>query len=257
MQILNIPNVGSPADDPSCILPGILYVPTTPQPWPCVVGTVAGDFTNSNRLQPLTRPMQDLCKAGFLCLLQYVRLLDPIPTQTTSGKWHQQTDDLKIGIRAMRSNPFDLGFQVTGFVGTIGGSGSAHHSLYCALDGAAGVDKSDAAIALSPATDFSDRDSDTTQQFVHVVQLYGDSTNMTTLHDRSPIALDLATGSPILHYNGDHEMMPLSQLTRFAAADQSPTYSFHVNTGTLGTVHSFGMWSTVGPAAVNWMKSQL
>jgi hypothetical protein len=257
----DIANIGSPPADPTCLLPGKLYVPDPevfPGPWDCVVGTVAGHFTVHQNLQPLDRPFRDLAEQGFLCLAFYVRLLDPIPTQTTTGEYPQQTDDFKLGIEFMRSDPGGFGYQVTGWVAALGGSGSAHHALFCALDGVAGVDQADAAICMSPATDFSDRESDVLQQFIDKTTAYAGVTDLPTLLARSPIALINLDNpqQPILHYNWDNEAMPLSQLTRFrdAMADVV-NYQSRINTGQLGQVHSFAMWPQIKAEAIAWLFS--
>jgi hypothetical protein len=255
---INIPNIGSPPDDPTCMLPGVLFLPSTPQPWHCVVGTVAGEFRFSYNLHPIYPAFNDLAADGFLCLVHYVRLTVPIPTQTTSGKWPQQTNDLKMGIRALRINPFMLGYQVTGKVYGLSGSGGASHVLYCAIDGMRGLDKLDGAICLSPPTDFSDRQSDVTTKFIDAVTDYGDTTDLSTLRARSPIALNLRAASPILHYNGDHEEMPLSQWTLFKtamAASGASGYNPIKNTGDAGQQHSFAMWPYVKTYARQWLRS--
>lgn len=167
-----------------------------------------------------------------------------LPGQTTDGKWHQQTDDCILALRYARSLE-----QCTGFVGTLGGSGSGHHALYLAVTGVVGDDRSDAAICMSPVTDFSDREGDTTTEFVQIVTQYNrGETDSGILLARSPAGLMDNTCSPILHYNGDAESMPLSQLTRVQNTASglgivSPQYTSVENTGTLGTRHSFGMWN--------------
>lgn len=261
----NIPNIGSPSDDPTCQLRGILYIPDPnvhPQPWNCVVGTCAGGFKQSASLNPLGQSFTDLANAGFLCLAHFVRLTDPIQTQTTSGRYPQQTNDLAIGIAAMRSNPFNLGYNVTGFVAALGGSGSAHHALYRAINGIPGENKADVAICMSPPTDFSDREPDAVQSkgFITSVTTYGNSTDLDVLLSESPITLDLANANPILHYNGDRELMPKSQWTRFVdaiVAAGANDYTPILNTGALGRKHSFDMWTMISVDAIMWLQSHL
>ena len=258
MATVAITNVGSPADDPTCILPGTLYLPTTAQPWPCIVGTVAGGFQSSFNLTPIRSAFLDLSAQGFLCLAMFVRLTDPIPTQTTTGKWHQQTDDLKIGIRAMRSNPFSLGYSVSGKVGTLGGSGSAHHALYCAIDGTNGDDKADFGICMSAPTDLSDRQADVTQSVINHFTDYGNSTDLPTLLTRSPVSLTLANAKPIRAYNGTSESIPYSQLTILNTAMSGAGVSSYIgttNSGVLASLHSFDMWSYISAEVVNWLQN--
>jgi hypothetical protein len=238
-----------------------MYVPDPvvhPQPWHCFVGTVASGFKNFGPQEDVV--MKFLAGAGYLCLFNRTRLISSLaPGQTTDGKWHQQTDDMKIAVRYMRSNPGGLGYAVTGKVITIGGSGSAHHALYMALDGTLGDDKADAAICMSPPTDFSDRQSDVSSNVINDVTLYGRTTDLTTLRSESPIALNLADASPILHFNGDHENMALSMLTLFEnamATAGAVDYTAILNTGTVGTLHSFAMFPYVQDAILAWAQAR-
>lgn len=261
MAITTVPisNIGSPADDPTCLLPATLYVPDVnlfPPPRPCMVGWQSAGFQNGGN-KPATM-LTDFANQGFMGLMPKCRLMiNPIPTQTTDGKYHQQTDDCKIAIRYMRSNPGGLGYLSNGFVGCFGGSGSAHHAMYMALDGTDGDDKADAAFCMSPPTDFGNRDNDVTQSIINIVTAYGRSTDLPTLTSRSPIALDPQNANPILHYNGDNESMSLSMLTRMITRMQGITnYSHTVNTGIAGQQHSFDMWQYIKTSTIDWMITQ-
>lgn len=291
---LEIFSIGSPADDPLLPLHATLYIPDPqihPGPYHCFAGTRAGGFTDGG-LRQLENPFTDLSNAGFLCLAFECRLVGPpfgpgldhkqdhppIP-QTTTGQWHQQTDDCIIALRYMRQdgkiNTFH-GYEVTGFVGMLGGSGSGHHAIYRTIDGTQGDDKADAAIGMSPVTDFSDRDPLVYSgvgmgvPFISKCAQYGDNgneLNLTKLRSESPIGHpNLADANPILHFNGDNENMPLSELNRFAAAIAAAGasgYSSFVNTGDLGMSHAFAMWNGsrsgtggIGPQAVQWAKDR-
>lgn len=256
-----IANIGSPADDPLLLLPGNLAIPDPVvhvPPWPSVVVTYADHFKTADGLNPFN-VCSDCAGAGILALGFRCRVTTPIPGQTTSGKWHQQTDDMKIAIRAMRADPFGLGYLVTGFVGSIGGSGSGHHSLYAAIDGTIGDDKSDGSVLLSPVTDLSDRSATVTSDFINAAQTYGNSTDLPTLLSESPIALPtFGSSSPILHYNGDHEVpgMSITQQTRCASAKAiagGSGYTAITNTGTLGTLHSFHTWADLSADSIAWL----
>ncbi len=252
---------GTDPGDPACTLPGTLYIPDStlyPPPWNCVVAVSAMGFTTKNGA-PGT-PCMDLANAGFMCLFSTCRLLNPIRGQTTTGKYPQQSNDVKLAIRAMRSNPFTLGYSVSGWVAALGGSGSGSHALFMACDGAYGDDKADAAIALSPVADMGDRAGDVRAQFIAFCTAYGDTAVTGDLTDMSPINLDLANASPILHYNGDHEIMPLTQQTLLSTAmtaDSNPTYSAHENTGSLGRIHSFAYWGAIKDVAIPWLQEQI
>ena len=107
--VQHISNIGSPPDDPLLRLPADLYLPDPTvflPPRPCMVGTVSSGFSHGGiSLYGTIFGTGGLVEQGFMCLACSVRHTNPIPGQTTTGRWHQQTDDLKIGIRAMRSNP--------------------------------------------------------------------------------------------------------------------------------------------------------
>lgn len=271
VTIRTIANIGSPPDDPLLNLYANLYIPdpSFAQPYHCMAGTRSGGFTDGG-LSNLDGPFQQLAGLGILCLAFACRLAlenggGGLPGQTTDGKWHQQTDDCKSAVRYMR--PGGLietlqGFNVTGFVGTLGGSGSGHHAIYMACDGTQGDDKSDAAIGMSPSVDFSDRDPDVLarQPFIDKVVNYGRTTDLPTLLARSPISLDLANANHVHHTNGDNENMPLSQLTRFSAAMAAAgnsKYESYVLTGSAGTHHAFGEWPYIADEATTWLLARM
>jgi len=255
-------NIGSPPGDPNCPLPATMYIPDPvafPPPWNSFVTLSCMGFTAKNNAPAI--PSQDLANAGYLTLFTTCRLLTPIPHQTTTGRYHQQTDDVKIAINFMRSNPGNLGYQVTGWVGGVGGSAGAGHMAYCAIDGVAGQDKLDCAVCLSPPTDYSDRQSDTDHgNFIQWTTNYVNSSDLPTLLAASPISLTLINASPIDLYNGDSEPMPKSQKTLFdtaMAAAGAIGYSSHLNTGALGKCHAWSMWSSVKQDVLDWVAMQL
>lgn len=263
MPVTQVPiaNIGSPIDDPALSLPGNLAIPDPIvhlPPWPSVVVTYADHFKTADGLNPFN-VCSDCAGAGILALGFRCRVTNQIPGQTTSGRWHQQTDDMKIAIRAMRNDPFGLGYLVTGFVGSIGGSGAGHHSLYAAIDGTQYDDKSDGSVLLSPVTDFSDRSVTVLADFINAVQTYGNSTDIPTLLSESPIALaTLGESNPILHYNGNAESpgMSITQQTRFANAKAvagGSGYTSITNTGALGVLHSYHTWSALSADSITWL----
>lgn len=261
----NIANIGSPADDPTCPIPAILWIPDLiqyPGPHPCVVLTEAPGFSDDVGLQLPSRTAQSFAGVGLLALAFQCRVDGPlqsppragIPGQTTDGGWHQQTDDCKIAIRYMRP----LGgietvqlFSVSGSVGAVGGSGSGHHALYCAVDGTALDDKADWAIGFSPPTDFGDRSAEVLArpQFVDKVVRYGRSSDTAILTSRSTIAGNLANASAIRQYNGTGESMPITQLTGFrdamVLAGNTKYVSIIIDDPQYASRHSWGIWSAV------------
>jgi hypothetical protein len=255
-------SIGSPVDDPNCPLPATMYIPDPnvfPFPRPAFVTLSCMGFTTKNNAPSI--PSQDLANAGYITLFTTCRLISKIPRQTTTGKWHQQTDDLKTAIRFMRSDPGGLGYGVTGFVGGLSGSAGAGHMAYCAIDGTPGDDKLDCALCLSPPVDYSDRAEDTAGgNFITWTESYADSTDIPTLLARSPISLPLIDASPIDLWIGEHEPMPLTQKTLFDTAMASAGavgYTSHLNTDALGRCHAWAMWQSVKQDALDWVAMQI
>jgi hypothetical protein len=270
-----IPNIGSPPGDPTCILAATLYWESTlvgVRPFPCVVGTRAGGFTDGG-IQQLSKPFGHidigLAAAGFLCLAFQIRLLpggspgQPVG-QTTPGTWHEQTDDMKLGVQYMRQAGgivTEQGFDVTGFVASLGGSGAAHHAVWVALEGTEFDDRVDAAIGMSTITDYSDRSNGVNGYFIQTCATYADEldTDIAALLAKSPIALDLANAKPIRCYNGDDENMPLTQLTRFnqAMADAGAVdYLGTTLTGEGGRKHAFAEWPFIHADATTFLLAK-
>ncbi len=274
-----IADIGHPTgsnNDPGCPRTATMYVPDPavhPEPWHCIVATESAFFQNTGN-GPIT-PLTDFANAGFLGLFVHVRLIvDTLAGQTTDGKYPQQTDDMKVAMRYMRTNPGGFGYTVTGKVASIGGSAGAYIALWMALDGTAALDKADAAICLSPVTDMSNRDT-VSGLFKGVCQQYGRTTaadtpsELATLLSESPIALTLATANPILHFNGDNEQMPLTEFSRMVTAMATAGaagYTPVLNTGNpLGRLHSWAYWTTgthgglpftgVSDTAIAWLTS--
>ena len=77
-----------------------------------------------------------------------------LPGQKSAGRYPDQTNDLKIAVRAARAYAGG-----NGKVGAIGGSAGGAHDVYLAATGTAGDDRLDAAVALSGAYDFNDHGS--------------------------------------------------------------------------------------------------
>ncbi len=109
---------------------------------------------------------QDLAAAGFFALATEYRLapphapmnsftdsfphgIHPPPGQNAvfpvdDGHYPEQTDDVKMAIRAARADP-----RCNGLVYAVGGSAGASHTVYVAATGTVGDDKIDLGVALS------------------------------------------------------------------------------------------------------------
>jgi hypothetical protein len=259
------------------VLQAILFKPDPilfPGPRPCCVGTHSPGF-QYDALASLTKVFaglpgneaSGLAGNGVICLAGNVRGCAAngtiAPGQTTTGAWHQQTDDYKQLVRYMRQGAeveTVHGLSVTGFVGSTGGSGAAHHALYAALDGTAGDDKSDAAICMSTVTDMGDRDN-VSAGFITLCTGYGNSTDLAVLTSESPIALNLALAKAIFMANGDAENMPLSNLTRFrdamlALGATEPQFINRILTGSAGHAHAFAEWQFIFAESIPWFLAR-
>lgn len=253
--------------NPSLKLQARLYIPSTPGPYNCFVATQAPHFTGDGTWGPAVQCITTLAEAGILCMGFGVRSLAPLPNQITPGQWDEQTDDCHAAIAYMRpGHEIETvhSIEVTGFVGILGGSGSAGHAAYCVADGTQGLDKADCAICLSAATDYSDRD-DVSQPFITKCAEYAnlDPSDLVNLLARSPIARDLANANDTLHYNGTHESMPLTNLTRYRdarlAAGGQGLYEWHINNDDPidGGFHAFRMWTSVKQNALAFIQASI
>ncbi len=282
---LEIANIGFPTEPPDvCPLQAILYIPDPalwPGPYHCMVGTRAGHFEDGG-IRQLDTPFGGkpgvigLAERGFLCLAFQVRLLPggqpPGPDgQVTSGLWPMQQRDMKIGIRYMRPGAeieSVHSFAVTGFVGTLGGSGSAHHAAWMAIEGTEGDDLADAAISMSGVSDYSDREmlpggngGGDSLPFQQKTAVYADEdiNDLAALLAKSPIALPgLAAAKPMRWTNGTNENQPLSQLTRMRdkmAELGNTDFAYRILDGAGSTNHAFGEWPYIFEETIPWLEA--
>ena len=140
------------------------YVPPEGGKHPAVLVLHTGGFkTGAAGPQDVA---QDLAANGFVALATEYRLapphsqmnsytdafpdgIHPAPGQNAvypvdDGHYPEQTDDLKMAVRAARADP-----RCNGLVYAVGGSAGASHTVYLAATGAVGDDKIDLGVALS------------------------------------------------------------------------------------------------------------
>ncbi len=276
----DIPSMVDPGD--GSVLPARIFIPDPvafPPPWPVYCATHSPGF-KYDTIDSLARvfagdidgPSAALVNYGILCVSFNVRgclALGPgAQGQTSSGAWHQQTDDFKAGILMLRQGAWiELvqGFQVTGYVGGIGPSGGGHHAIYCALSGTLGLDKLDAGVPLSAPLDFGDRAGDTgnNSHFIQVIEGYCETTDTVQQTLKAPISLDLALASALHITNGDNENQPTHQALNFDAAIQAlpggppAGYSFRILTGDGGMRHAYAEWPFIFEETIQWIRDRI
>ncbi len=114
-----------------------VYTPTTPGPWPAVLVIHGGGF---NAGSPDSSPesiscAQDMAAAGYIAFSIEYRLAPPgaLPGQVSDGRFPDQSDDVKLAIRAARNDS-----RCNGQVGAVGGSAGGYQAAFCAATGTVG-----------------------------------------------------------------------------------------------------------------------
>jgi len=281
---VNIAQLVDPGD--GSILQAVLYKPDPvafPGPRPVWCGTHSPGMKYSD-LASLGRvfagepgsPESGLVNNGIICVAFNVRgclTLGPgAPGQTSSGAWHDQTDDFHAAVAMFRQGGIletTYGLEVTGMVGGVGGSGSAHHAAYCCIDGTQGVDKLDCAISLSAPLDFGDRAGDSSEpHFIDVIEKYCESTDIVVQRQKGPTGLNLALANNLHITNGDNENQPTHQAQNFNALMRAlpggppANYFFQIltdaTTGTgSGEAHAFAEWPFVFAFTIPYILARI
>src|SRR5690242_10257456 len=130
------------------VLHWVAYAPTTPGPWPAVLVIHGGNFyggSPSGSPESVTLA-QDLAAAGYIAFSIEYRLAPPgsLTGQVSSGQFPEQTDDVKMAVRAARAD-----LRGNGQVGAVGGSAGASHAAFVAASGTPGDDRVDVGVCLS------------------------------------------------------------------------------------------------------------
>ena len=139
------------------------YVPTDAGRHPAVLVLHSGGFKSGDAGPDFVS--KDLAAAGFFALSTEYRLAPPhtpmntpdhpAPSQNTvvpvdHGNYPEQTDDVRMAIRAARQDP-----RCNGLVYGIGGSAGAAHVLYMSATGVTNDDKFDLAVMCSGVYDLA------------------------------------------------------------------------------------------------------
>lgn len=233
----------------------VAYTPTTPGPWPAVLVIHGGGFRGGGPASGAACAL-DLANAGYLAFSIEYRLAPngALPGQTSDGRYPQQTDDVKMAIRAARADA-----RCNGQVGAVGGSAGGHHTTYCAVTGTTGDDRLDVGVSLSGAYDFADFSPDPNiNAFINDVTNYvGVAQSETaTLLAVSPVSLVDATTAPLFLINSAEDPMPFAQLGDMTSKLDSLGITQYQQLTLPGSLHAFDYWSIVKDQVIAFLDAR-
>lgn len=226
-----------------------------PGPHPAVLVIHGGHFCSTPGSPNMMRAARDAAAAGFNAFLTDYRLAPPgrIPGQKSSGRYPDQTNDLKKAVQAARAYPGG-----NGKVGAIGGSGGASHVVYLAATGTKGDDRLDAGVGLSGAYDFVDLESQPRQIVRRKIENYVGSDSAEAARKAAPITYVDATVSALYLVASDNESMPPDQLPALVRKlNQVGATNFKQVLRTNSQRHAFSNWPEVKEQALDFLKQTL
>lgn len=208
---------------------------------------------------------QDLATVGFLALAIEYHLAPPaksMPQQVSPGYYPLQHNDVKMAIRAARSDS-----RCNGKVVGVGGSAGGSHVVYCCSTGSPEDDKLDAGASLSGAYDYSDPSSlnDAHRKtFKNDVINYVHSSDPGDLRAASPVSFINADMSGVILLDTDNDPMPPHQLEVMVAELQAQgvtDFTSRVlnepNQPDGFTRHAFQYWQDVKVEVITFLKSHI
>ncbi len=227
-----------------------------PGPHPAVLVIHGGGFIATPASPKTLQSARDAAAAGFNAFLVDYRLAaarNALPGQKSSGRYPDQTNDLKEAVRAARKYPGG-----NGKVGAIGGSAGGSHDVYLAATGTKGDDRLDAAVALSGAYDFTDEESLGKGQFRRKVENYAGSPSPEDLRKASPITYVDASVAPLYVVASDDEAMPPEQYRDLIRRlKEVGATNFKQLLRTNSHQHAFSYWPEVRDEALDFLKEHL
>ncbi|MBA3833205.1 MAG: DVUA0089 family protein [Chthoniobacterales bacterium] len=222
----------------------VVDTPATPGPWPTILVIHGGGFKGGG---PGSGALcaRDLAAAGYLALSIEYRLAPngSLPGQVSDGRFPQQSDDVKMAVRAARSDP-----RCNGQVGAVGGSAGGYHTAFVAATGSYGDDRIDVGVSLSGAYDFSDSSPDPgLNPFIQDATNYVGvpASDTAALRAASPVSFVDATVAPLFLINSAQDPMPISQLADMTAKLDSLGVRTYQTLTLAGSLHAFDYWATV------------
>lgn len=233
----------------------VVYTPSTPGPWPAVLVIHGGGFKAGGPPSGAQCGL-DLAEAGYLAFSIEYRLAPEgvLPGQTSDGRFPQQTDDVKMAIRAARADA-----RCNGQVGAIGGSAGGTHTAYCSVTGTKGDDRLDVGVSLSGAYDFSDFSSDPNiAAFTSDVTNYvGVGANDTAaLRAASPVDYVDPDAAPLFLVNSAEDPMPFGQLGDMTRKLDSLGINAYQQLTLPGSAHAFDYWSIIRDQVIGFLDAR-
>ena len=217
----------------------ILAVPAGNGPWPFVLLIHGGRFRD---LAPIEAWVcaDDLTAAGYVAASIEYRLAPPgrLSGQQSLGRFPDQTNDVVLAVEAALSDP-----RCNGQVFAIGGSSGGSHAISMAAQGLV-----NAAVAMSPATQFDDPQSLLDHGFNDAVNNYAPQ----NLAAASPDSILSADASPIFVIAFSQDKMPPQQLDDCIDKLQSVGAVYELSFLS-GTGHSFDAWPATKCHAIDFL----
>lgn len=233
-----------------------VYPGAGPGPHPAVLVIHGGGFVKEPNSPKTLQTAEDAAAAGFNAFHVEYRLASRrggLSGQTSSGQYPDQTNDLKLAVRAARKFPGG-----NGKVGAIGGSAGGAHAVYLAATGTAGDDRLDAAVALSGAYDFNDLGSQKQRNFQRLVINYAGSSDPAALTKASPVTYVDANTAPLLVMASDDDAMPPEQYDDLIKKlNASGARDFQKLLRTNSRAHAFAYWPEVRQQCLAFLKQKL
>ena len=225
-----------------------------PGPHPAVLVIHGGGFRREPNSPRTWQCAEETAAAGFNVFHVEYRLAAQrgLEGQQSSGHYPEQTNDLKIAVRAAR--------QYAGGnnkVGAIGGSAGGAHDVYLAATGKPGDDRLDCAVSFSGAYDFSDPGSLREHGFRKNVVNYVGSAETEALRKASPITYVDASIPPLYVIASEDDAMPPQQYTDLIQKLKAVGATNFQQLLRPGRGHAFAYWPEVRERCLAFLKENL
>jgi len=234
-----------------------VYTPEGVGPWPAVLVIHGGGFykgSPTSASESITCA-QDLAAAGYIAFSIEYRLAPPgaLAGQISEGRFPDQTDDVKLAVRAARNDP-----RCNGQVGAVGGSAGGSHTSFVAATGTPGDDRIDVGICLSGAFDLSDFSPN--PLLVNIINNFTTyvgvpATDTAALRAASPAWLADAKTAPLFIVNSLKDFMPYSQLGDMIQHLDALGLTNYQVLSRAGNDHAFQHWTPVKDQALTFIAN--